>query len=79
MIKSFSKYGFARTSAKVIAFLILRKSFSMSYVQKKRTILLQKIMNWFDHERKIMNKLANKINNAHESSNFFLGSGGNNV
>jgi hypothetical protein len=79
MIKSFSKYSFARTSAKLIAFLILRKSFSMSSVQKKRTILLQKIMNWFDHERKIMNKLADKINNAHESSDFFIGSEGSEV
>jgi hypothetical protein len=42
---------------------------------RKRTILLKKIMNWFDHHSKIWKKPTDEVNNTHKILNLLLGSG----
>jgi hypothetical protein len=79
MIKSFSKSDFTKIGAELIAFLIVRKYILDVTFPRKRTIFIQNIMNWFNHDTKIIKKPTDKIDNSHESLDFFLGGGGSKV
>jgi hypothetical protein len=74
IVNSFSKSSFAKT----VWNLLLYDSYKIIFdiiCPRKITVLLKKIMNWFNHDIKMWNKPTDEVNNPHKILNLLLGSG----